>query len=346
MMDSRTKRSSPWLGNTLRISLGVLAIYLLVHSGALNPHLLKQAMVRHPLWYVEAFLLYSVILEGIAYLRWYWLLRAAKVNVSAGFVLRLHLIGLFFSGILPGGTGGDFVKGFYLLRGRDKAEGAAAIGTMVVDRVAGTLGLIWLGTLTNIWNYKLWEDSPILGAQAFVFLGASVATLILIFTYLAPWKSRKSIDSLTMESNPEHGFWKGLWISLAAFRSSPWVFMGVILLAMCVHLSIVGVYALCAEMLEVDLPFKIHAYVVPALTLINGIPISPAGLGFGEQGGKVLYNVIDKARGMATHGHTEIPALFHSIVLLTSLLCAPAYFFMKVKKENETNVDVKPGVGE
>jgi uncharacterized membrane protein YbhN (UPF0104 family) len=330
------KKQSPWWGHLLRVGLGVLAIYLLIHFNALNPRLLKWAMTSHPLPYLEAFLLYIVVMETLAFLRWYWLLRAARVNVSAGYVFRLHLIGLFFSGFLPGGTGGDLVKGVFILHGRSKAEGAAAIGSMVVDRAAGTLGLLWFGTLTNLWNHELWETSPVLGAQAFTFVGASLASLILVLAYLSPWRPRRLSPEAPVES--QAGFWKGLRATLAAFRDSPGLFAGVVGLSMGVHLFIVVVYALCARMLDISLPFMRHAYVVPTLTMLNGIPLSPAGLGFGEAGGKLLY----KAVGM-THGHAEIPALFHSIVLLTALVCSPAYFFARWNNEKRARKEAAKG---
>jgi uncharacterized membrane protein YbhN (UPF0104 family) len=188
--------------------------------------------------------------------------------------------------------------------------------------------------LTNILNRDLWETSPVLGAQALTFLGASLASLILVLAYLSPWRFRKCETDAVLDPKTT-GFWKGLRASMGVFRDSPGLFLGAIVLSMLVHLCVVGVYALCALMLEVHLPFLRHAYVVPTLTMLNGIPLSPAGLGFGEAGGKLLYKVV----GLA-HGRAEIPALFHTIVLLTALVCSPAYFFARrnfgKKKPEET----------
>ncbi len=320
-----------WVGHALRIGLGAAAVYLLIHTGALKPALLGRAMESHPGFFILALALYALPLEGIAFFRWYWLLRAAKVQISMGLVLRLHLIGLFFSGFLPGGTGGDLVKGFYLLRGRDKTEGATAIKTMVVDRFAGTFGLIWLAAITNLMNHRLWEMSRVLSAQIVTVLGMSLASAILVGIYLSPWKPHwlhASIVPETRDGAPHLGFWKGLLSSMIAFRDSPGVFWGVIGLSMTVHLCLVGVYALCAQSLEVDLPFRLHAFVAPTLTLLNGIPISPAGLGIGEAGGAFLY----KAVGV-THSRAEIPGLVDTVVLLTALVCAPAYFWQRGAKK-------------
>lgn len=97
---------------------------------------------------------------------------------------------------------------------------------------------------------------------------------------------------------------------------------------MAVHFCLIITYALCARALDVSLPFRLHAYVGPVLTFVNGIPISPAGLGVGEAAGRILYKAVG-----ATHGQAEIPALVHTLGLLTALLCAPAYFFRRGKKK-------------
>ena len=316
--------SRPWLGHAFRILIGLLAIYFLIRTGALKPKLLGKAMSSHPLYYGSALVLYATMLEFLAYFRWLWLLRQAKVSISKLEVLRLHLIGIFFSGFLPGGTGGDLVKGYYLLRGRSPEDGAAAIGTLLLDRFAGTTGLFLLSAATNLWHHELWESSPLLSAQAFFVLGVAGAIVVLIALYLSPLRPSWLMASQT--KGAKVGFLKHLFEVLLAFRGSPRVLLGSIALSMLVHFCLVGVYALCALSLEVSLPFTLHAYVAPSLTLLNGVPLSPAGLGFGEAGGALLY----KAVGVGA-GRVEIPALVHTIVLLTSLLFAPAYFLQNGK---------------
>jgi uncharacterized protein (TIRG00374 family) len=325
-IDPAASRSKPsWPGHVLRIAFGAVAIWLLVRTGALEPALLGAALKRHPLLCLLALISYAVIIQGFAYVRWLWLLRRARVSISSRQVLRLHLIGIFFNGLLPGGTGGDLVKGYYLLRGRDSVEGSAALGTMVVDRFAGLFGLLLLGVTANLWSRELLRESPLLAAQAMTYLGITVGIALLSGVFFSPWKPRWLQKAA--EPGSEKKFWKGFLASLVAFRDAPRVFVGVTLLSAAVHFGLVVVYALCARALEVGLPFSGHAYVVPTLTLLNGIPLSPAGLGIGEAGGAVLY----KAAG-ATHGFTEVPALVHAVILLTALLCSPAYFWRWEKK--------------
>ncbi len=281
------RRIPPWLAHTARIALGIAVIYGLIRTHALNTHALGHAVKSHWGYYGMAFFLYLGILEALAYLRWLWLLRVARVSISAWEVLRLHLIGLFFSGFLPGGTGGDLVKGYYLLRGRSKTEGAAALGTMVVDRFAGTFGLILLGTVTNFMNISMWRDSRVLFTQTIFVLSLGAVTVLLIGLFLSLWRPQENVHYSDDEKKPVRGFLKEFLKDVVAFRDAPKVFLGAIGISMLVHLSLVGVYALCAKALDVSLPFRLQAYVVPTLTLINGIPISLAGLGIGEEGRQI-----------------------------------------------------------
>jgi uncharacterized protein (TIRG00374 family) len=314
----------PWLAHALRFGFAALVVWLLVHAGALNPSLLAAAVAKHPFLCSLAFLIYLVPIQLFAWLRWYWLLRAAKVPLTAAASFRLHLVGLFFNGFLPGGTGGDLAKGWYLLKGRPRAESAAALGTMVADRVTGLFGLIGLAAAANLVNMGAWDSSPILTAQAVFILSLAGAILLLTLAFLAPWKiSLRSRDAVTKDGEPR-GFLAEFALALAAFRKYPGAFLGAIGLSVAVHLCLIVVYALCAAALDSSLPFRLHAYVAPTLTLANGIPVSPAGLGVGEAAGMVLYKAVG-----ATHGFAEIPALVHAVSIAVALLAAPAYLLRK-----------------
>lgn len=336
----RRRRLPLWTAHALRVALAVLIIGVLIGSGALKPALLGTAITRHPALYAFAFLLYLVPIQILAWLRWHLLLRAARVNITVRESARLHLTGIFFNGFLPGGTGGDLVKGWYLLRDRSRAESAAAIGTLVIDRITGLFGLIGLAAAANWISRDTWGSSPVLAAQSAFILSIAAGMGLLTALFLSPWTPRTwwgkrtraamlrqpSGDAACCEgasSNAEHaarGFLAEFGVALAAFRRFPKVFLGAIAISVGVHAILVLIYALCAAALDVDLPFRLHAYVAPTLTLANGMPISPAGLGVGEAAGMVLYKAVG-----ASHGFAEIPALVHTIGLIVAVLFAPAY---------------------
>ena len=318
------------LGHFARIGFGVLAVYLLIRTGALKPELLGEAIKRHPTFYILSLFLYVIVLQTMACGRWFWLLRIAQVNIRLREVIRLHMVGLFFSGFLPGGTGGDLVKGYSLMKGRSKAEGAAALGTLVVDRIVGLFGLIGVAATATLLNVAVWKNSPLLAAQSTFILTIAGGAVVVTATFLSPWNIpwvTKWVAKKPAAAGKPRGFLAELAGALTAFRKTPGVFLGSILISMTVHFCLICIFALCAFSLDVGLPFSVHAYVAPVLTFVNGIPISPAGLGVGEAAGKVLYTAVG-----ATHGQAEIPALVHTLGLLTSLISAPAYFLYHQKK--------------
>lgn len=320
-----SSRIKTWAGHILRVGIGAFVVWYLIHAGALKPALLATAIAKHPFLYGLAFFIYLVPLQLCSWGRWYWMLRAAKVKITRRETLRLHFTGLFFNGFLPGGTGGDLAKGWYLLKGRSRAESATALGTMVADRVTGMFGLIGIAAAANLVNMRAWSSSPILAGQAVFILSVAGAVTLLTALFLSPLKfgTAAKNDALIEDGKPR-GFLAEFALALGAFRKYPRAFLGGIGLSVLVHLALILVYALCAGALDVSLPFRLHAYVAPTLTFANGIPISPAGLGVGEAAGMVLYKAVG-----ATHGFAEIPALVHSIGLIIALLAAPAYLLKK-----------------
>lgn len=83
-------------------------------------------------------------------LRWLILLRAygAPHLPSLGTLVRLNYIGFFYNTCLPGGVGGDVVRGYASRAafGEDGATGAGAV--VLVDRVLGLVGLLLVVAFT------------------------------------------------------------------------------------------------------------------------------------------------------------------------------------------------------
>ncbi len=83
--------------------------------------------------------------------RWYFLLRAVKVYIPFYQALSLTMQGLFWMLFLPGGTlGGDVVKATLAVRSQNPEQRAAAVCSVVIDRLCGLAGLLLLSVLTAV----------------------------------------------------------------------------------------------------------------------------------------------------------------------------------------------------
>src|SRR5215217_7423435 len=106
-----------------------------------------------PVWLLAGFLVYGVI-EILAAVRWRWLLLVQGIELGWARLFALIFIGIFFNFFIPGGTGGDVVKIFYLLKETPGQRGPALL-SVFVDRVIGvvTLALFAAGVVVLQWSW-------------------------------------------------------------------------------------------------------------------------------------------------------------------------------------------------
>src|SRR6202023_4279934 len=81
----------------------------------------------------------------VTFVRWYILVRAQDLPFTLPSALRLGMIGYYLSTFLPGAVGGDIIKAAFIAR--EQSRRTVAVTTVIVDRVIGLVGLIWLVAL-------------------------------------------------------------------------------------------------------------------------------------------------------------------------------------------------------
>ena len=81
------------------------------------------------------------LVEVFAAFRWQILLRVQKIRLSFPRVAGLFLIGMFYNQFLPGGTGGDIIKSYLLLKETPDKK-AGALLAVVFDRLIGLVALV------------------------------------------------------------------------------------------------------------------------------------------------------------------------------------------------------------
>ena len=139
-------RQRVMLAIRLLTTIGAIAwVALRVDVGAVGSALVRVS----PLAFVIACASTAMNLV-VGSLRWQILLRAygAPHVPSLGMLVRLNYIGFFYNTCLPGGVGGDVVRG-YASRAAFGDEGVTGAGAVVlVDRVLGLVGLLLVVAFT------------------------------------------------------------------------------------------------------------------------------------------------------------------------------------------------------
>ena len=319
----------------IKIGLAVGLLTWLVLSGKLHLDKIGAAIRDHPFWMILAFVIYNVciVLTGI---RWRMLLAAQDIHASRADCVRMNYIGLFFSTFLPGATGGDFVKAYYVARDREKK--AEAVTTVFLDRVFGLYCMIGYGTVAILFHFKhLWhyggEAGPggLTQAQFLVvlvfgaFLAATAGLGVVLNSHcrrLVHW----ILDRLPMGG----AVLKRVYEAVYLYRSRPGVLVKFVGYSVAAH-SLGATSVLCVgvalgdEVATGGWSALNYLFLVPLGLVINGLPLTPAGLGAFEAALAWLFKTIGSPMG------ANVAALGHIVFLLTNQV--GLIFYLRGKRE-------------
>jgi hypothetical protein len=136
----RTKRIL-WLAVRLLVVAG-LAAFVLSRTDLAQVLEIAKRLEAH--WYLvlAALVVLSVQAPLSAY-RWRMLLAVQDIHITFGESLRLTYIGWFFNNWMPGATGGDLVKAYYIAKQTHKK--AEAVAVVFLDRVIGLVAMCMMG---------------------------------------------------------------------------------------------------------------------------------------------------------------------------------------------------------
>ena len=113
------------------VAFGVLI--WLWKGGQLDFDLISRAFTPEVFGYLFVILFIALCFN---FLRFYFIINSQGLGVTAWTAWRVFWMGLFFNYVVPGGTGGDLIKGYYLLKDRPEKK-AELIGAIIFDRFAG-----------------------------------------------------------------------------------------------------------------------------------------------------------------------------------------------------------------
>src|SRR5213595_539568 len=122
----------------LTVTIGVL--YWVYHDPNRRAQMVEALRNAEYRWVLMAMLAYLVV-EAAAAFRWHVLLKVQNIHLSVPRLTGLFFIGLFYNQFLPGGTGGDIIKSYYLLKETPDKK-AGALLAVVFDRFIGLVALV------------------------------------------------------------------------------------------------------------------------------------------------------------------------------------------------------------
>jgi uncharacterized protein (TIRG00374 family) len=216
-----------------------------------------------------------------------------RFDVSYGTALGLTLIGSFFGAVLPGLIGGDGVKAVYVCRWVSERR-VDALAAIVIDRVLGLYSLVLLGALAFLvaWiTNSVPFHSPVLAAMpAILLLGAAGMFLVSRHWFIDARPVRKFVSWL-----PDVA--QRLIRAMRNYLESPRLVLTAIVLSVLNHSLVVIGFVLAALLLQNELSMFTHFILNPIAMVMNGIPLTPGGLGLSESAFSFLFQAAGSSQG-------------------------------------------------
>lgn len=309
----------------LKIIFSTGIVFWLISSGKINLSSLGLLFSIKPLIICLALVFVGFLLNNQ---RWRELLRTQNINTTFVSTMKLTMIGVFFNFAMPGGVGGDIIKGYYFVRDNPSAKTAAAT-SVIFDRIVGLFAMILMAFLAVSFEILTNRPSSIL-INIFKLISLLLISVILAFVIIFSKKIYnkkiviKLLDKLPLKIKTIH-----LYETCHLYgKNKKHLFLGIIYSFMSQGFSIYLLY-FCGTIISPDFADLTTYFVVaPIAFMATAIPISPAGVGVGQAAFYYLFKQISQIDSEL--GATSITAL-QAFQFLVGLLGAIFYLQRKDK---------------
>ncbi len=289
-----------------QLAVTIAVLYWVYHDPNRRAQMAEAIRNAQYRWVVIGILAYGVV-EISAAIRWHVLLKVQKIHLTVPRLLGLFLIGMFYNQFLPGGTAGDIIKSYYLLKETPDKK-AGALLAVVFDRLIGLVALVAItGTLIALrydFLSQTTETRQLLWFLLFL-LGSSILFLVSTF-----------IISGFIEISAAYHLYAHHWrATLVAFGAS-----------IVAHLATFATFLCAAYALGAVVPVLDFFAVMPVERTISALPISFAGIGLRE---KILQIMLNGLCGVPEAKAILIGSLSFLIILVCCIPGAIVYLFYK-----------------
>jgi len=305
-----------------------------------NPHqreVMMDALQKANYRWIGLGIFAYLVVEFAAAIRWRILLQVQNIRLSFSRISGLFLIGMFYNQFLPGGTGGDIIKSYLLLKETDKKAGGLL--AVVFDRLIGLVALVTITcilVLPRFHRFSQVSETQRLLWILLLLLGSSIAGLLASFIisgfnlfYLLPHRF-PGREKLIEISAAYHLYARHWFATLLAFVTSLVAHLATFTTFLCVAYAFKNSLPAQAPGLQPYIFSRAGAFdflaVLPIERTITALPISFAGVGLREQILQVMLSNI-----------CDIPVAVAKLIgtmsfLIIFICCVPGgivYFFYK-----------------
>ncbi len=265
-------------------------LFWLVRSGRLDLALLVRVPIS--LWYVLGigFLLGSMLLQAT---RWWRILYSQGIYIRWQQAVQLSWMGQFFSVLLPGASGGELVRAYYISQ-ESSATVTSGVSTVLMDRVMGLYVLIWLGT-PSVWilsrtETPFAEQVREVGTLMWLLVGGMTAGFIwLLWPPTLHWLLRWVPSR----------FRQRLLEVIEAFKAQPRRLLEAVIFSALGSLFYLTSFYMATRTMGARVSWQVVFLIAPLITIANSLPLAPGGVGVAEATSSLLFAQFGVSQGAA-----------------------------------------------
>ena len=280
----------------------LIAVALLASVIAANWSDLKKLFSRDPQpVYFAATLALMVVVIGLQYVRWFLLVRALDLPFTLAYGLRLGLVGTFYNMFLPGAIGGDFVKAYLIAKGQP-ARRAAAVSTVIADRLLGLFGLILYAAVVGA---VCWANGNENIEKRFALKAIVVVSIVLATGFVVGYAFLNAVPAAVGEWFRRRSSTLGeMWDAARRYRARPGTILICVGVSWIAHTGLIYAFHLAVQAFPPADPILIatlpETFIIAPLGFIAQalIPL-PGGLGAAELTFGGLYEMLRGVEGQA-----------------------------------------------
>jgi glycosyltransferase 2 family protein len=242
------------------------------------------------IWQCAALL---VVQMGLAAYRVHYVLAHQDIHAGLWECFLFNCTGILYSAFLPGGISGDAVRAYLFMRSHP-GHRLGILGAMFLDRVLGLLSMVTLGLCAAFYMaMRLPVIRPYLLAFTAIFVALVGGVAMLHFIGGRHTQTELPLGRLG-------AIWAKLKSMAAELRIHHYevpVLVMIVLQSVLIHVTAVALIYLCSLHARAGLGFLEVFVATPIGLLVNAIPLSPGGLGIGENAFELLYRAIGGQQG-------------------------------------------------
>jgi uncharacterized protein (TIRG00374 family) len=271
-----------------KIGFAVGLIAWMFEKGALDVGVFKQIGSPGLIAFAAGCVFLQVFINNY---RWLRLMRGLGLQSTISETMPLSLIGMFFNFVMPGGVGGDVVKGFYLVQDHRERK-VAAVVSILMDRIMGFFVMVGTAFFALFLSWDKVRSVPQLSSIAVGVTLLFLAFLVFFAVSLSRRIGQSRLAEIVFTKFPAGEKIRKLYETLHTFRKAKSALViGAVLSLFNQFLLVAFVYVIGQAMGVTEIPLSMYFFLVPIGTVVQALPLSPAGIGVGQAAFFFLFNL-------------------------------------------------------